>query len=324
MSGDLTQNSTPHSLYPIPHISNASLSLTNNIAASTGDATIKLLGHRAIHELTRQFHIQPTKKRGQNFMCDPGTVRKIVSLAHLKPSDSVLEIGPGLGSLTLGLLEAQTRVCAVELDTTLAQALAYVLESYAPHSTYCILNQDALTLTSKDIEDTRIFNPFHPFHLVANLPYNVAVPIFLTLLDRFSALDSAVILVQAEIADRLCASPGSKNYGAPSAKLAWYGTASIVSTVGRSVFFPIPNVDSSLVRFNRQNTHLENRELQKLTFSLIEKAFLQRRKMLRAVLKNVVSPQEFEESHIDPMSRGETLSIDDFTRLARTVLRRHI
>lgn len=297
-----------------------------------------LLGANAIHALAHQLGIRPTKKLGQNFMIDPGTVRRIAHIAGVTSASTVLEVGPGLGSLTLALLETGAHVTAVEIDKHLAQQLPRTVEHYQPEALaegrFSLITADALSLTPEVLRaqgNLIADDPNHPFSLVSNLPYNVAVPILLTLLDRCDGLASATVLVQDEVADRLSAEAGSKTYGAPSVKLAWYGNAEKAGKVGRNVFWPVPNVDSALVAFTR--THVRNDgcddddktyaadkaravALKKRTFALIDAAFAQRRKTLRAALKGMASADQIEAAGIDPTVRGEKLSAADFTRLA--------
>src|SRR5580692_9028930 len=211
-------------------------------------ASARLLTPTDVRELAGRLGVRPSKRLGQNFVIEPGTVRKIAALAALRPDDVVLEVGPGLGSLTLALLEAGApKVIAVEIDKVLADELPHTLAAHAPDlaDRVTVLNADALTVTAADVGE--------PTVLVANLPYNVAVPVVLTLLAALPALARGVVMVQAEVADRLCAGPGSRVYGAPSVKLAWYATARPAGTVPRSVFWPVPNVDSRLVAFARHD-----------------------------------------------------------------------
>ncbi|BDR53875.1 ribosomal RNA small subunit methyltransferase A [Bombiscardovia nodaiensis] len=289
-------------------------------ASSTSDQAGHLLGAADIRRLADQAGVSPTKKLGQNFVIDPGTVRHIVRLAALLPQAQVLEVGPGLGSLTLGLLEAGAQVTAVEIDPRLAALLPSTVAAYMPQSVqrFSIVQQDALTVSPQT-------NPqlaqAPSLTLVSNLPYNVATPILLNLLERFNNLQSALVMVQKEVADRLVAEPGSKIYGIPSAKLAWYGSAKRVGRVGRNVFWPAPNVDSALVSFQRApqdaagNLH-GSAAARDRTFQLIDAAFAQRRKTLRSALSDLVEPPAFAAAGIDPQRRGETLSIAEFARLA--------
>lgn len=286
-------------------------------------ATARLLGADDIHQLAAQAGIQPTKKLGQNFMCDPQTIRRIVTIAGVQPGDQVVEVGPGLGSLTLGLLGAGAHVTTVEIDPKLNAQLPQTVERFQPQNAdnlTTVLN-DALAIETAD--QLPGIDPDKPFALVSNLPYNVATPILLTLLARFSNLSSACVLVQSEVADRLSAGPGSKIYGVPSVKLRWYGEAKNAGKVARSVFWPVPNVDSSLVSFTRwpqgspQALRAQDYQLQERTFALIEAAFLQRRKTLRAALRDQLSAEQIQAAGIEPMLRGEKLTLEQFAALAQ-------
>lgn len=286
-------------------------------------ATARLLGADDIHQLAAQAGIQPTKKLGQNFMCDPQTIRRIVTIAGVKPGDQVVEVGPGLGSLTLGLLGAGAHVTTVEIDPKLNAQLPQTVERFQPQNADNLTTvlSDALAIETAD--QLPGIDPDKPFALVSNLPYNVATPILLTLLARFSNLSSACVLVQSEVADRLSAGPGSKIYGVPSVKLRWYGEAKNAGKVARSVFWPVPNVDSSLVSFTRwpqgspHALRAQDYQLQERTFALIEAAFLQRRKTLRAALRDQLSAEQIQAAGIDPMLRGEKLTLEQFAALAQ-------
>lgn len=287
--------------------------------------TAHLLGAADIRRIAADAGISPTKKFGQNFVIDPGTVRRIVREAGVTANDHVMEVGPGLGSLTLAILETGATMTAVEIDPPLAERLPSTIAEFMPDASdrFTVANRDALTVSPANLPD---FNDDASFTLVANLPYNVATPILLTLLERFDNLGSFLVMVQKEVADRLAAKPGSKIYGTPSVKLAWYGTAERVGTIGRNVFWPAPNVDSALVKFTRYATDdaqapcngpdAPDREL---VFRLIDAAFGQRRKTLHAALKTIVSAEAFESAGIDPTRRGETLTIDEFAALAHAV-----
>lgn len=272
---------------------------------------VELLGSSEIRRLAAELDLRPTKKLGQNFVIDPNTIRKIVSTAGLGPQDKVVEIGPGIGSLTLGLLEKVNQLAVVEFDSRLAERLKQTLDQRAlGHSTH-IIDADAMTVTEL---------PFAPDALVANLPYNISVPVLLHFLESFPSLKKGLVLVQAEVAARLIALPGSKTYGSPSAKLAWYANATSGGVVSRNIFWPIPNVDSALVYFEkRENSFPEH--LRKEVFRVIDAAFGQRRKTLRqAIAEWAGSPAKAEElltdAGISPQARGEDLAIDDFVRLA--------
>ncbi len=281
-----------------------------------------LLGAAEIRRLADAHGIVPTKKLGQNFVHDAGTVRKIVAKAGVRSGDVVLEVGPGLGSLTLALLEAGVYVEAVELDAGLAQALAAtVLERSG---------QWAARLSVTHADATQIGTLSFgrpPSALVANLPYNVAVPILLTAFAEVPTLRSALIMVQKEVADRLVAPKGSKVYGAPTVKLAWYGAASLAGLVGPDVFWPRPNVHSALVRVIAHEQPLGDAELRDATFAVIDTAFEQRRKMLRSSLRSLVPDQEelsrlLEQAQVAPSARPESLEIQDFMRIGEQWLAR--
>jgi 16S rRNA (adenine1518-N6/adenine1519-N6)-dimethyltransferase len=275
---------------------------------------VELLGPAEIRGLAAELDVRPTKKLGQNFVHDPNTVRRIVELARLGPDDVVLEVGPGLGSLTLGLLAAGARVVAVEIDPKLAERLPKTVAERGPDAAgrLDVLEADAMRVANADL-------PAAPTALVANLPYNVAVPVVLHLLAEVPSLKSGLVMVQTEVADRMAAGPGSRIYGVPSVKLAWYGSARKVAAVPRSVFWPVPNVDSALVAFERGDTPAsEDRDR---LFGLVDAAFSQRRKTLRAALAGWAGSAEragelLVAAGIDPKTRGEQLDVHDFARLA--------
>jgi 16S rRNA (adenine1518-N6/adenine1519-N6)-dimethyltransferase len=275
---------------------------------------LRLLGPAEIRDLAELLDVTPTKKLGQNFVIDANTVRRIVRVAEVQPGDSVVEIGPGLGSLTLGLLEAGAEVTAVEIDGRLAAQLPITVEQLAPEaaSRLVVVHRDALAVTEL---------PADPVRLVANLPYNVSVPVLLHFLERFPSLRSGVVMVQAEVGHRIAAQPGSKVYGAPSVKAAWYGTWRIAGSVSRQIFWPVPNVDSVLVGFERHAEHPGSESLRLRTFALVDAAFQQRRKTLRQALAPVFGEPAAAEAAliaagISPSLRGEQLALQDFTRLA--------
>lgn len=279
-----------------------------------------LLGAADIRRIAAEEGITPTKKFGQNFVIDPGTVRRIVREAGVDPGDQVMEVGPGLGSLTLAILETGADLTAVEIDPPLTQRLPQTIAEFMPNAAdrFRVVNMDALKVTPSQLPQLA---DAATFTLVANLPYNVATPILLTLLERFGNLDSFLVMVQKEVAERLSAQPGSKVYGTPSVKLAWYGTAKSVGNIGRNVFWPAPNVDSALVRFERHATddprNPNNRDVERdLVFRLIDASFAQRRKTLHAALRKIVPSGAFERAGIDSTRRGETLDIDEFVALA--------
>jgi len=274
-----------------------------------------------IRALAASLNLKPSKGRGQNFLFDANTVRRIVSLAGITPDDIVLEIGPGLGSLTVGLLHTGARVVAAEIEPALAHQLPETMAELAPDKVgnLTVLQTDALRMGPEDLggSDAADSGPL-PTMLVANLPYNISVPVILHILATFPSITHGLVMVQLEVADRLAAPPGSKVYGVPSAKLAWYASASRVGIVPATVFWPAPNVESGLVRFVRHDPPAgADRQA---TFTVIDTAFSQRRKMLRSVLTSTYGPSArtaLEQAGVSPEARGETLSIDDFARLAR-------
>jgi 16S rRNA (adenine1518-N6/adenine1519-N6)-dimethyltransferase len=273
-----------------------------------------LLGPAAIRELARQLDLRPTKALGQNFLHDANTIRRIVRTADLRPDDVVLEVGPGLGSLTLGLLEVAARVVAVEIDPRLAELLPRTVGERAPD------RADRLEVVQADALAVGELPGPAPTALVANLPYNVAVPVLLHLLELLPSLDRALVLVQAEVAERLAARPGSRAYGIPSVKAAWYGEVRRAGAVGRTVFWPAPNVDSGLVALVRRPPPPGDRAA---TFAVVDAAFASRRKTLRAALTRWAGSPDAAEARlraagIDPSARGEQLSVTDFARLAAT------
>ncbi|MGV1033750.1 MAG: 16S rRNA (adenine(1518)-N(6)/adenine(1519)-N(6))-dimethyltransferase RsmA [Microbacteriaceae bacterium] len=272
----------------------------------------QLLGATEIRRLAAELDVTPTKKLGQNFVHDANTVRKIVTLAGVETGDIVLEVGPGLGSLTLGLLEAGARVVAVEIDARLAARLPQTAAEFQPGAELHVVTADALEVTEL---------PLAPARLVANLPYNVSVPVLLHLLDTLPSLQSALVMVQAEVGHRIAATPGSKTYGIPSIKAAWWGDWSVAGTVSRQVFWPVPNVDSVLVGFTARAPRGDE-ALRRRVFELVDAAFGQRRKMLRQSLSGVFGDSArasaaLEAAGLSPEARGEALSIDDFVALAR-------
>lgn len=279
-----------------------------------GFGMVDLLGGADIRELAARLDVVPTKKLGQNFVTDPNTIRRIVSAAKLAGNETVVEIGPGLGSLTLGLLEVAARVIAVEIDPKMAAALEATIAKRAVGKDFVLVHQDALRITEL---------PAAPDALVANLPYNISVPVLLHFLERFESIQRGLVLVQAEVAHRLAAAPGSKVYGVPSAKLAWYAEANLAGNVGRNIFWPVPNVDSALVYFVKRETPLGDESLRLRTFAVIDAAFSQRRKTLRQALADYAgSPAAAEEllhkAGVNPTLRGEALGINDFVAIARS------
>lgn len=270
-----------------------------------------LLGPAEIRDLAELLDLQPTKRLGQNFVIDGNTVRRIVSIAGIEDGDRVVEVGPGLGSLTLGLLAAGASVLAIEIDKRLAEQLPKTVEHLQPGAPLTVLTADAMTITEL---------PGEPHTLVANLPYNVSVPVLLHLLEHFPFLRSGLVMVQAEVGQRIAAPPGSKVYGSPSVKAAWYGTWRTAGQVSRQVFWPVPNVDSILVSFARREVPIGTEAERIATFALVDAAFQQRRKMLRQALSPVLgtaAADTLERAGIAPTLRGEQLSVDDFLAIAR-------
>jgi 16S rRNA (adenine1518-N6/adenine1519-N6)-dimethyltransferase len=285
-------------------------------ARTPDSAAPTLLGPAEIRDLAEMLGVNPTKKLGQNFVIDGNTVRRIVKVAAVKPGETVVEVGPGLGSLTLGILEVGAAVVAVEIDDRLAEQLPLTVALMQPAATLTVLRADALKISELPGEPTR---------LVANLPYNVSVPVLLHLLEHFDSIRAGVVMVQAEVGERLAAAPGSKIYGSPSVKAAWYGTFRTAGKVSRQVFWPVPNVDSILIAFERRSTDLESEELRLATFALVDGAFQQRRKMLRQSLSTVLGDSAratavLTMAGIDPTERGEQLTVDDFLTIAKAWL----
>jgi len=271
-----------------------------------------LLGAAQIRELAAQLELKPSKSLGQNFVIDSNVCTKIVRTAGVTSDDIALEIGPGLGSLTLALLDAAQSVIAVEIDPRLAQQLPVTVAEHFEHpENLTVINKDALAVNDL---------PVSPTVLVANLPYNVSVPVLLHLLEKFPTLRTGVVMVQAEVADRLAANPGGKEYGIPSVKAAWWADVKNVGTVSRSIFWPAPNVDSKLVGFTRRET-AGSEESREKVFTIIDAAFAQRRKMLRSALSSLYGSSSAAEAilvkaGIDPTLRGEALQIESFCKIA--------
>lgn len=264
--------------------------------------------------LARRYGVAPTKRRGQNFVIDANTVRRIVRAAGLDQSDVVLEVGPGLGSLTLGLLDTVSHVTAVEIDSVLASALPATVAEFATAHVDRLMVVEADALQLADVPGPA------PTALVANLPYNVAVPVLLHLLATLPSLQRVLVMVQLEVADRLAAQPGSKVYGIPSAKASWYADVQRAGLIGRNVFWPAPNVDSGLVAMRRRDPPacVVGRER---VFEVVNAAFAQRRKMLRTALAGLAGSTAAAEAAItaaggDPTARGEKLTIEEFARIA--------
>jgi 16S rRNA (adenine1518-N6/adenine1519-N6)-dimethyltransferase len=276
---------------------------------------ITLLGAAEIRRLAAELDLNPTKKLGQNFVVDANTVRKIVQVGRVQAGEHVVEVGPGLGSLTLAVLETGASVTAVEIDDRLATLLPHTAREHGvPDAALTVINADALRIQEL---------PGDPTVLIANLPYNVSVPVLLHFMENFASITRGVVMVQAEVGERLAAAPGSKIYGTPSAKAAWYGKWRLAGNVSRQVFWPVPNVDSVLVAYERDAAPRGSEQLRHRTFELIDAAFGQRRKMLRQALSGVLggtaaaASEALQAAGIDPTARGEQLSIDDFVRLAQ-------
>jgi len=321
-------------------------------AAGRTAAGARLLGPAEIRQLAAGLGLRPSKRLGQNFVIDAGTIRRIVSLAGLDKDGTVLEVGPGLGSLTLGLLGAARRVIAVEVDPVLAAQLPVTVADRAPGlaGRLTVITADAMTVGTPAVGTPAVGTPAvgtpaggtpaevelpgeQPEALVANLPYNVAVPVLLHLLDAVPSISRALVMVQAEVADRMCAPPGSRTYGVPSVKLAWYGTARRAGTVSRSVFWPVPNVDSALVAFDRrprrrgvgltQESAASSAPVSReQVFAIVDAAFAQRRKTLRSALAPVAGSAGAAErllraAGVDPSLRGEALGVAQYVRIAR-------
>jgi 16S rRNA (adenine1518-N6/adenine1519-N6)-dimethyltransferase len=280
----------------------------------------ELLGPAQVRQLAARLELRPTKTLGQNFVHDPNTIRRIVRAAELSDGETVLEVGPGLGSLTLGLLDVAERVIAVEIDPRLADELPRTVAALAPGRADAleVVVADAMGLTGLAGLAGAV-----PTALVANLPYNVSVPVLLHLLATLPSIRHGLVMVQLEVADRLVAAPGSRVYGSPSAKLAWYGPAHRAGVVPRTVFWPVPNVESGLVRFTRADRPPAG-DLgveRDAVFAVIDAAFSQRRKMLRSALAGwagspAIAEQVLIRAGVDPTARGETLAIEAFARIA--------
>lgn len=272
-----------------------------------------LLGPVEIRELAAELDVTPTKKLGQNFLHDPNTIRRIVAAADLSPEDRVVEVGPGLGSLTLGLLGEVAHVTAVEIDSRLAGKLPDTVAARAADfaDRLTVVEKDALTVEAGELGE--------PTALVANLPYNVAVPVLLHLLEVYPSIRCVLVMVQLEVAERLAAAPGSKVYGIPSVKASFYGSVRQAGTIGKNVFWPAPKIESGLVRIDC--TRPFDEALRPRLFALIDASFAQRRKTLRAALAGfygsaVAAEEALRAANIDPRLRGEKLGVEDFVRLA--------
>jgi 16S rRNA (adenine1518-N6/adenine1519-N6)-dimethyltransferase len=276
-----------------------------------------LLGPADVRALASRLGVRPTKQRGQNFVIDANTVRRIVRTAGLAADDVVVEVGPGLGSLTLALLGEVARVVAIEIDPVLAGALPETLATYAPDlADRCeVLAVDALRI--QEIPGTA------PTALVANLPYNVSVPVLLHLLSLLPSLEKGLVMVQSEVADRLVAGPGSKVYGIPSVKAAWYAEVRRAGAIGRQVFWPAPNVDSGLVAWTRRDPPATSASREQV-FAVVDAAFAHRRKALRGALRPLAGSAEavgaaLAHAGVDPLARGESLGVAEFARIAEAL-----
>lgn len=283
----------------------------------TSTAGPRLLGPAEVRQLAAELDLRPTKQRGQNFVIDANTVRRIVRESGITASDVVLEVGPGLGSLTLALLEVAQRVVAVEVDEALAGRLPETIAAYAPDQAdrVDVVLADALRLTA--------LPGAAPTALVANLPYNVSVPVLLHLLALLPSLERGLVMVQAEVADRLAAGPGSKVYGVPSVKAAWYADVRRAGAVGRNVFWPMPNVDSGLVAWTRREPPA-TRATREQVFAVVDLAFAHRRKVLRGALRDLAGSADaaaaaLEEAGVEPLARGESLTVEQFARVAEVL-----
>ena len=282
--------------------------------ADTTSAGPRLLGPAEVRSLAAAVDIRPTKQRGQNFVIDPNTVRRIVRESGVTADDVVVEVGPGLGSLTLALLAVARRVVAIEVDPVLAGALPGTIAEFAPdQAAHCeVVLADAMRVEE-------VPGPA-PTALVANLPYNVSVPVLLHLLQLLPSLEHGLVMVQSEVADRLAARPGSKVYGVPSVKAAWYADVRRAGAIGRHVFWPAPNVDSGLVAWTRRDPPATTATREQV-FAVVDAAFAQRRKTLRSTLKNLAGSAAAAEAAlaragVDPMARGEVIGVEDFARIA--------
>ncbi len=268
-----------------------------------------LLGAAEIRELAAKLDLNPSKGLGQNFVIDGNTCQKIVRQVSIGKDDVAMEIGPGLGSLTLAILETGAPLIAVEIDNRLAIQLPVTVSEHNPDADLTVINKDALEVTEL---------PKNPTVLVANLPYNVSVPVLLNLLERFPTLREGVVMVQAEVADRLAAKPSNKDFGVPSLKGAWWADLELAGNISRSVFWPVPNVDSKLVYFRRHDP-LGDEEFRRRVFALIDAAFSQRRKMIRSAMSSVLGLNAeliIASAGIDPTLRGEALDISAYIAIA--------
>ena len=277
----------------------------------------RLLGPAEVRLLAERLDLRPTKQRGQNFVIDPNTVRRIVRESGITGADVVVEVGPGLGSLTLALLDVADRVVAIEVDDKLAALLPETVAAYAPDRAdrFEVVPDDALRVTA-------LPGP-PPTALVANLPYNVSVPVLLHLMALLPSLEHGLVMVQSEVADRLAARPGSKTYGIPSVKAAWYADLRRAGAIGRNVFWPAPNVDSGLVAWTRRDPPVTTATREQV-FAVVDAAFAQRRKALRGALRALAGSAEaasaaLAAAGVDPLARGESLSVEQFARIAEAL-----
>jgi len=282
---------------------------------------VRLLGATDVRRLAAELDLRPTKQRGQNFVIDANTVRRIVRESGVGPDDVVVEVGPGLGSLTLALLEVAHRVVAIEVDDVLSARLPATVAEFAPEAT------DALEVVAADALRVDGVPGPAPTALVANLPYNVSVPVLLHLLQVLPSLERGLVMVQAEVADRLAAGPGSRTYGVPSVKAAWYADVRRAGAVGRNVFWPAPNVDSGLVAWTRREPPATTATREQV-FAVVDTAFAQRRKQLRAALRPLAGSGEaagaaLEAAGVDPTARGEVLEVTAFARIAEALAGQH-
>ncbi|MBF6671326.1 16S rRNA (adenine(1518)-N(6)/adenine(1519)-N(6))-dimethyltransferase RsmA [Glutamicibacter sp. FBE19] len=275
--------------------------------------SLPLLGATEIRRLAEELGIRPTKTLGQNFVIDGNTIRRIVAAANVDPAETVLEVGPGLGSLTLGIMDAAAKVVAVEIDPPLAQRLPQTMAEFRPGR-----EEDLTVILSDAMKVTEL--PGNPTSLVANLPYNVAVPVVLHLLEHFPSIRNGLVMVQDEVADRMSATPGNKIYGIPSVKGAWYGTMRKAGVIGMNVFWPAPKIHSGLVSFTRDKDRSDAPD-RKEVFAIVDAAFAQRRKTLRAALSGwagsgVRAEKILVAAGIDPKERGEKLDIEQYIDIA--------
>ncbi|WP_068263371.1 16S rRNA (adenine(1518)-N(6)/adenine(1519)-N(6))-dimethyltransferase RsmA [Janibacter limosus] len=279
-----------------------------------------LLGASRVRQLADQLGVRPTKHWGQNFVVDANTVRRIVRAGDVTAEDHVVEIGPGLGSLTLALLEEAAQVTAIEVDPVLAAALPETVAVHAPgaQERLEVVHADALTVTELPSSA--------PTALVANLPYNISVPVVLHFLETFPTIERVLVMVQLEVAERLAAGPGSKTYGVPSVKAAWWAEVALAGRVSRSIFWPVPNVDSGLVKFVRHDPPATEATRAQV-FAVVDAAFAQRRKTLRAALRGIAGSGEVAEeallaAGVDPRTRGEQLDVLAFARITQELMAR--